>query len=586
MYNEIWKVLRNKKDIDLISKEYKISPFMAKIITNRNVLDEKQIKNYIDCDYKNLNDPYDMKDMKKSVDILMDKINEKKKIRIIGDYDVDGVMSVYILYTALKKCEANVDFEIPDRIKDGYGINKNIIELAKNDGVDTIITCDNGISAIEEVDFAKELGITIIITDHHDVKIDKDTKREILPKADGILNPKQSDCNYKFDKICGAGVVFKLMECIYEKYNISKEETYKLIEFVGIATICDVVDLIDENRVFVRKSLEMINNTTNLGLLELIKANELDEKEIVGYHYGFVIGPCINASGRLESAKKGLNMLLSETKEEASCFANELVAINEERKEMTFKGLDRAIEIIESTNLKDDRVLVVYIENIHESLAGIIAGRVKEKYNKPTIIITESEDGIKGSARSIEEYNVFEGLLDCEHFLTRFGGHPMAAGLSLKPENLDLLRRTLNENCNLTDEDLSKKINIDVVAYTNLINFGILDELKKLEPFGKGNEKPIFGMQDVEILGIKILGKNQNFMKIRLLKDGVQMEGTMFDKVSYFENKIINKYGESALNSLYGAQNNRGISISFSFYPRLNSFNGNNTLQLEISNIK
>lgn len=588
MVNEKW-ILKNKKiDLEYFKEKYNMSSSIFKILANREINNEENINNYFNSSLENLINPNNLKDMGKSIDILKEKITQKKRIRIIGDYDVDGVISTYILYTGLKRVGANVDYEIPDRIKDGYGINKNIIKSSYDDGVDTLLTCDNGISAINEIDYAKELGLTVIITDHHDVSFIENNgeKLFIKPNADAIINQKQDDCKYEFKSICGAGLSYKLIECLYENFYIDKKEAYELIEFVAIATVCDVVDLTYENRIFVKNGLEMINNTENIGLKELIKANDLEDKEITAHHLGFTIGPCINASGRLDSAKKGLELLLCKDLEKAKVLANEIVNLNKERKEMTILGVEKSIEIIEKYNLKNDNILVVYIPDMHESLAGIVAGRVKEKYNKPTIIITRSEDGAKGSCRSIEEYNIFEGLLECKCILERFGGHPMAAGLSLKEENIDKLRQMINENSKLTDEDLIKKVFIDVSIPLDSIDIKLINELKILEPFGKANSKPVFGIKDANILKGTIRGKNNNVLNLRLKSNNKFIDAILFnDKIKEFEEKFINKYGEEGLNTLY-SKNSNNFYMDFTFYPSINEWNGNKYIQIMIDSIR
>lgn len=588
MVEELWKLKNKKVDIDFMSKKYNISPFLFRLMANRDILDDKTIKSYINPVYSNLNNAKDMKDIEKACLLLKEKINLGKKIRIVGDYDVDGVISVFILYKALKRCDANIDYEIPDRINDGYGINKNIIKKAYDDGIDTIITCDNGIAAISEIEYAKSLGITVIVTDHHDVAFTEENgiRTSILPSADCILNPKQEDCNYTFKKICGAGVAFKLIEVLYESFEIKKEEVYEFIEFVAIATVCDVVDLVDENRTFVKNGLEMITNTKNIGLIELKKANDLEDKEITAYHLGFVIGPCINASGRLDSAKKGLDLLLCEDVNKAEILAKEIVDLNEERKEMTSEGLERAIKIIESSSIKDDTILVVYIHDIHESLAGIIAGRVKEKYNKPTIILTKSEEGVKGSCRSIEEYNIFEGLLSCKDILDKFGGHPMAAGLSLQEDKVEILRKRLNDTCNLTKEDLMKKISIDMSLPLESVTIPLIDELKKLEPFGKGNSKPIFGVKNARIKKAILMGKNKNVLKLKILtNENIYIDAMIFNNIEEFEEKIIKKYGQDELDSLYN-KNQNNLLMDFLFYPSINEWNQNKYIQIIVEGVR
>ncbi|MCS6104116.1 single-stranded-DNA-specific exonuclease RecJ [Clostridium botulinum] len=586
---ERWFVKNIKADYKNISKKYGISELITRLMINRNVVEDDMIKNYINPNYSNFHDPYEMKDIEKAAKILKEKIELKEKIRIIGDYDVDGVISVYILYTALKKCGANVDYEIPDRIKDGYGINKKIILEAKNDEVDTLLTCDNGISAIEQIKYAKELGMTVIVTDHHDIPFVEDEKGDrifISSEADSIINPKQIECGYKFDKICGAGVAFKLIEVLYEKMKISKEELYRLIEFVAIATVCDVVDLIDENRIFVKNGLKMINNTTNLGLKYLMKETKMDGKEISTYHLGFVIGPCINASGRLDSAKKGLKLLLSQDEEEALNLAKELVELNDERKSMTSEGVEKAIEIIEGSTMKDDKVFVIYIPQVHESLAGIIAGRIREKYNVPTIILTKAEEGVKGSGRSIEEYNMFEELLTCKDLLNKFGGHPMAAGLSLNENNIDLLREGLNRNTKLTEEELIPKITIDLPLVLENINYDMINDLELLEPFGKGNSKPLFGAKNVNAVKAMVLGQNKNVLKIKLkTTSGRVIDSIYFGDIEEFEQYITKKYNYEELQKLYGGEFN-SVNLDLVFYPSINEYNGNISIQIVIQNYR
>ena len=586
--NEKWLLRNRKVDLKAMSEKYKISQLLCKLMVNRDIIDENIINSYINPVYKYLHSPKTMKDVVIAVDIIKRKIQENKKIRIIGDYDVDGIISVFILYTALKKCGANVDYEIPDRIKDGYGINENIVKVAYDEGVDTIITCDNGISAIDQIQYAKDLGLTVIVTDHHDVPfIEEDGVRTFLSsQADAIINPKQIECEYKFKSICGAGVAFKLMEALYEEIGMDKEECYKLIEFVAIATVCDVVDLIDENRIFVKNGLEMLNNSKNIGINALKKACGLEDKEITAYHLGFVIGPCLNASGRLDSAKKGLELLLMEDDEEAKNLAQEIVDLNDARKNMTKEGVDRAINIIDSTDINNDKILVVYIPDIHESLAGIVAGRVKEQYNKPTIILTKSEEGVKGSARSIEEYNMFEGLLACKELLDKFGGHPMAAGLSLQEDKVDELRIALNNKCELTDEDLTRKIMIDSSLPLEYLNLHLIEELNVLEPFGKGNSKPVFGVRDAKITKAMLLGKDKNVLKLKLLtNNNITIDAMIFNDLENFESKIIEKYGNEELDNLYNKSNNN-IPMDFTFYPSINEWNGNKSIQIVVNGIR
>ncbi|NRT91371.1 single-stranded-DNA-specific exonuclease RecJ [Clostridium beijerinckii] len=586
---ERWFIKNIKADYKYISKKYALSELVSRLIVNRNIISDEMIRSYINPDFDKFHEPRDMKDLEKSVDILREKIKSQNKIRIVGDYDVDGVISIYILYSALKRCNANVDYEIPDRIKDGYGININIIRQAKEDGVDTILTCDNGISAIDQIKYAKELGITVIVTDHHDIPfVEKENNvREFISlSADAVVNPKQSECNYKFKQLCGAGVAFKLVEVLYDAFNIDKKECYKFIEFLAIATVCDVVDLVDENRIFVKKGLELINSTTNLGLQELIRECELTEKTLSVYHLGFIIGPCINASGRLDSAKRGLKLLLSDDEEEAVRLAKELVKLNEERKDMTMKGVEAAVEIIEKSGMINDKVFVIYIPDIHESLAGIIAGRIKEKYNVPTLVITKAEHGVKGSGRSIEEYNMFEELIKCKDLLEKFGGHPMAAGFSLKEENIDEFRRRLNENTILKDEDLLRKVTIDSVLPLDAINYDVINDLERLEPFGKSNSKPLFAEKNINLLRATILGKNRNVLKLKLkTRMNKALDAIYFGDIEKFEEEVSSKYGNEELQKLYNGEYNH-VNLDLVFYPSINEYNGNTSIQVIIQNYR
>ncbi|MBC2455937.1 single-stranded-DNA-specific exonuclease RecJ [Clostridium beijerinckii] len=586
---ERWFIKNIKADYKYISKKYALSELVSRLIVNRNIISDEMIRSYINPDFDKFHEAREMKDLEKSVDILREKIKAQNKIRIVGDYDVDGVISIYILYSALKRCNANVDYEIPDRIKDGYGINMNIIKQAKEDGVDTILTCDNGISAIDQIKYAKELGITVIVTDHHDIPfVEKENNvREFISlSADAVVNPKQSECNYKFKQLCGAGVAFKLVEILYETFNIDKKECYKFIEFLAIATVCDVVDLVDENRIFVKKGLELINSTTNLGLQELIRECELTEKTLSVYHLGFIIGPCINASGRLDSAKRGLKLLLSDDEEEAVRLAKELVKLNEDRKDMTMNGVEAAVEIIEKSGMINDKVFVIYIPDIHESLAGIIAGRIKEKYNVPTLVITKAEHGVKGSGRSIEEYNMFEELIKCKDLLEKFGGHPMAAGFSLKEENIDEFRRRLNENTILKDEDLLRKVTIDSVLPLDAINYDVINDLERLEPFGKSNSKPLFAEKNINLLRATILGKNRNVLKLKLkTRMNKALDAIYFGDIEKFEEEVSSKYGNEELQKLYNGEYNN-VNLDLVFYPNVNEYNGNTTIQIVIQNYR
>lgn len=584
---EKWMVRNVKFNTAKLAEDLGVSEVVAKLLVNRDIYKLDTAKEFLDSSIDNLYNGLDMLGMSGAVELMKNSINNNEKILIVGDYDVDGVISTYVLYTAISKCGGNVSFHIPDRIKEGYGINESIIRKASDDNVDIIITCDNGIAAIEQVKLAKELGLKVIITDHHDVPFieENEERKYVVPDADFVINPKQENCNYKFDKICGAGVAYKFIECLYEEFNISKEELYDLLQYVAIATVCDVVDLTSENRIIVKEGLKRINNTSNIGLRALFKETGLEEKVITVYTLGFVIGPSINASGRLEQAEWALKMLLSDNEIEAKELAEKLNDLNKERQELTKEGLEEAIEIIEKNNMTKDKVLVVYLEDVHESIAGIIAGRVREKYNLPTIILTKAHDGAKGSGRSIEEYNMFEELLKCKDLLGKFGGHPMAAGMSIPNENIDEFRNRLNNVTTLTDEDIIPKVSIDMGLSLSQINYELIDQISLLEPYGKANPKPTFGMKKLKVVEARILGKNRNVLKLKLTDGRLYIEGIYFGDIEGFENSVKDELGEIEYNKVFsGASNNLYLDIIC--MPDINEFNGNKKVQLVISNYR
>lgn len=586
MKSERW-VLKNKKaDFQALTSKFNISEVLARLLTNRNLIEEKEINIFLESDLKYLHNPLLMKDLEKACNILCEKIQQGKKIRIVGDYDVDGVASTYILYHALTALQAQVDYEIPDRIKDGYGINLNIIEKAARDNIDTILTCDNGISAIEQVKHGKELGMTVIITDHHDIPyvLEGEEKLYKLPEGDAIVNMKRMDCNYPFQSLCGAGVVFKLIQVLFEKFSIAKTKALTYLEIVAIATICDVMDLKDENRIIVKKGIEMLKNTENLGLRALFELNKIPLSNISSYHLGFIIGPCLNASGRLQTAKIGLELLLSNSKEEAYKLAEELKGLNDTRKDMTIKGLEQAINLVESTGLKEDKILVVYLKDTHESLAGIIAGRLKEKYHKPALVLTDAENGLKGSARSIEACNIYEELNGCREYLNKYGGHPMAAGMSLDSGDLEAFRTTLNEKTILTSEDLIPKVSIDILLPFGYLSEELVEELKRMEPFGKGNPKPLFGERNLLVNKAVILGKNANVLKLTLTNPyGRTLECMYFGNPNDFLSDLSEIYGVEEADKIFQNRENH-VRLSVTYYPDINEYNGKRTLQAVIQN--
>lgn len=583
---EKWFVAAKKADFNQIAKKYNITPVTARIIRNRDIIGDEAIDCYLNGDLSYLHDARLMKDMEKAVSIIMRKIKERKKIRVIGDYDIDGVNATYILLAALERCGADVDTDIPDRMKDGYGLNENLIRLAYDDGVDTIVTCDNGIAAVEQIRYAKELGMDVIVTDHHDIPYQEENgvRRYIMPSADAVVNPKQEDCVYPFKSLCGAGVAYKLAEVLYRECGIREEQIHEFIEFVAFATVGDVMDLVGENRIFVKTGLRRLQNTDNHGFRALLEVNQLEEKKLSAYHIGFVLGPCINASGRLDTAKKALDLLRAGTAEEAKTLALELKMLNDSRKEMTQVNLAKAVDLIESTSLKEDRILVVYIPECHESLAGIIAGRIREKYYKPSIVLTKGEEGVKGSGRSIEAYHMFEGLSECRDLLTKFGGHPLAAGLSLPEENVEELRRRMNAYSRLTEEDLTAKVSIDVPMPIDYISEEFINELDMLEPFGKANAKPVFAEKELDVIGARILGKNQNVLKLQVLNQrGTMLDAMYFGNIENFNEYVGGKFGRSELERMYQKRENR-VKLSVTYYPAVNEYNGNKSIQIVVQN--
>ncbi len=565
---EKWMVAAKRADFKGIGERFGIDQVTARIIRNRDVIGEKAIEKYLHGSRKDFYSPWLLKDMEKAVSILQEKIENRNRIRIIGDYDIDGVMSTYILLESLRGLGCDVDMMIPNRITDGYGINEHLIEQAWQEGRDTIITCDNGIAAVTQIRKAKDLGMTVIVTDHHEVPFEdlEGGRKEILPPADAIVNPKQEACSYPFAGLCGAVVAMKVMEALYEKMAPEVDLVDKMLPFAGIATIGDVMDLQDENRILVKEGLQRLHHTTNLGLQELIRVNNLEPENISPYHIGFILGPCLNASGRLDTAKRALQLLLADSREEAAVLAGDLKNLNESRKEMTAQGLEKAIKQVESTSMMEDTVLVVFLPECHESLAGIIAGRLRERYHKPSFVLTRGEEGVKGSGRSIESYSMYEKLCECKEYLTKFGGHPMAAGLSLEEENVERFRRKLNEQSGLTEEDLVEKVTIDVPMPIHYIRKDLVQELSLLEPFGKGNEKPLFAQKNLWISQMRVFGKNRNVVKMRLTdENGYPMDGVYFGNGDEF------------------AEEGRGKrKISIVYYPDINMYQGRESLQVII----
>ena len=569
--NSKWMVYAKKADFKQIASEYGIDQVLARIIRNRDICGSKDIDMYLNGNLNDIHNPHSMKDADKFVDIITKKIEEHKPVRIIGDYDIDGICSIYILFCGLKAAGADVDYVVPHRINDGYGINEHLIDNAINEGIDTIVTCDNGIAAYNQVRYAKDNGITMIVTDHHDVpfEIKDDKKVYIVPPADAVINPKQADCDYPFKLLCGAGVAYKLISLLYDRLGLDKKELEDYIEFMAIATVGDIVDLIDENRIVVKYGLKHIAHTKNTGLRALIEECQLDINNISSYHIGFVIGPCLNASGRLDTARQAIELMLCKDNEKAHNMAKELIALNNERKSMTEQETQKAIELVENTGLLKDRVLVIYLKDCHESIAGIIAGRIKERYYRPTFVITNAEDGAKGSGRSIEGYNMYEEINKCKNVLTKYGGHPMAAGLSLAISDIDIFRKMLNDNAILTGEDLIPKMWIDVPMPVWYANIRLVNQLKLLEPFGKGNEKPVFADRNLYVKTASVIGKNKNVLRCQLeTEDGTYVPAVQF--------------GINNIDDIPRA----GMRISIIYYPDINTFNGIMSLQIIIKEWK
>ncbi|PYG87417.1 single-stranded-DNA-specific exonuclease [Ruminiclostridium sufflavum DSM 19573] len=585
---EKWILKNPKNDFNKMSRSLGVSELICRILTNRGIRDYDTAKRFIKPDMEELFDGRAMKDLEKGVLIIKDKIDSGKRIRIIGDYDVDGVISTYILFKALTACGAKADYVIPHRIFDGYGINNGIIETAKKDGIDTIITCDNGISAIEQISFAKKEGLTVIVTDHHDVPFTEDdssNRIQAAPDADAVIDMKQADCKYPFKLLCGAGVAFKFIQVLYREMNIPEKEETAFYEFLAIATVCDVVDLTGENRILVKNGLRAISNTGNIGLNALMEQTGIKGKEIGVYHLGFIIGPCINASGRLDCAIKGLELLLCTDSGEAARRARELYCLNTERKNMTLAGVEEAVAAIENSSLKNDRVLVVYRPDIHESIAGIIAGKIRERYNAPAFILTDGESCVKGSGRSIDAYNMFEELQKCKELLTRFGGHPLAAGFSLEPCNVEALRMQLNNYSALTEDDLIQKVYIDAQIPVSAVNLATAEALKILEPYGKGNSKPVFADKNISVKRAAVLGANKNVLKLRLLSEGKYIDCIYFGDIQEFDDYLKERFGEEEVSSMYSGQKNN-IRLDLTFNIDVNEYNGYRNAQLILLNYR
>ena len=576
-----------KVDFKEIMDEFNLSEATVRCLVNKGYEKKEDIEAFLHPTIDKLHDPMKLKDMEVACSILNRKIKSTSRIRIIGDYDVDGIVATYILYRTLKMLGAKVDYQMPDRVDDGYGINTRMVESAYEQGIDTIITCDNGIVALEEIEPAKTCGLTFIVTDQHSLANTPEGKA-ILPKADAVINPKRQDCNYPFEELCGAAVAFKLIEALLVSYDIPDKDKYieEMISYTAIATVCDVMDLVGENRIIVKAGLDILSKTENKGLLALMEISKVDKERLSTYHLGFVIGPCLNASGRLDSAELGLELMLAQSQEEAIYLAREVRKLNDLRKDMTSENVDKAVEKIQESSMKNDKVLCIYLEDCHESIAGIIAGRIRDRYYRPTIVLTKSKDGVKGSGRSIEQYNMIEELRNSSSLMTRLGGHPMAAGLSLKEENVDLLRESLNENAKLTDQMLRRKVTIDVELPIGYVNYKLIDELKMLEPFGKGNPKPLFAERDLKIKSAFIIGESSSGIRFRMEnRYKKEMDAIYFGDVEKFFNYIADEYGQDEADKIRMGRGS-DISLTITYYPKINEYKGYKNIQLMIENYR
>jgi len=590
-----WMVAAKRADFNAIAQKYQISPVLARIIRNRDIIKDEEINKFLNGTRADLYAPELLKDMDKAVELLLQKISEGKHIRIIGDYDIDGICSTYILYKGLTECGAQTDTAIPHRIRDGYGLNEHLIQEAYDAGTDTVLTCDNGIAAYDQIEYANSLGMTVIVTDHHEVPYDEiDGERQYkVPRAQAVVDPKQEDCGYPFPEICGAVVAYKLVLALiarkeYKNWRevMESELGLELLEFAAFATIGDVMELRDENRIIVKDGLKLMADTRNIGLRALLQATGTDPAHIKPYTVGFVLGPCLNATGRLDTAVNALELFQAADVNQAAVLAGDLKAMNDSRKELTQKGVEAAKEQIAHDGLDKDRVLVIYLPEVHESLAGIIAGRIREKYCKPTFVLTKAEEGVKGSGRSIEAFHMYDEMTKCKELFTKYGGHKMAAGLSLAEENVEKFRRRLNENCTLTDEDFEEKVLIDVPMPMAYASLAFVSELERLEPFGNGNSKPQFAQKNVRFISGRVLGASRNVGKYTVAdEDGKRYELIYFGDIEGFHAYITSKYGTEALDILYHTRTLQDLAaapivLSVVYYPDVNEYRGNVSLQM------
>lgn len=581
-----WVIAAKKADFNRIGERFGIDPVIARIMRNRGMTEADEMEMYLHGTKADLYNPHLLKDVDRAAEIIYGKIREGKRIRIIGDYDIDGIQSTFILLKGLGRLDADVDYVIPDRIQDGYGLNEHLVTRAYEEGIDTILTCDNGISATEQISMAKKLGMTVVVTDHHEVPFEETEsgRRQIRSEADAVVNPKQDDCTYPFKGLCGASVAFKFIQVLYELAGVPVSEADPFIENAGFATVGDVMDLRGENRILVKLGLDMLQHTENIGMRALILQNKLEGKQLKSYHIGFILGPCLNASGRLETARLSLKLLLCQDPVRAAVMAQEIVELNASRKLMTAHAVEQAKALIEKEHYEQDRVLVIFLPDCHESLAGIVAGRIREAYYRPAFVVTRSEEGAKGSGRSIEGYSMYEEMCKCRELFTKFGGHPMAAGFSLEEKNIECLRKQLNENASLTEEELQPRVVIDVPMPVDYLYPELIRQLELLEPFGKGNEKPVFADRNLIIRSLKILGREGRVIRMSLESPGGRtIDAVYFGEADQMKQVIAEKYGKETAEDLMAGRCSRPVSLHFSYYPEIDTYYARPRMQLKIT---
>lgn len=586
-----WQQKRTKINVDAIAADMGIQKATATVLANRKLFTKKATHAFLYPEQADFYPTEKMLGVEKGLELLTSAIKKRKKIAVYGDYDVDGVMSTTILCKAITKCGGTVQYYIPHRQQEGYGLNKKAVETLANDGVEVLFTCDNGISALQEVALAKQMGMEIVILDHHEplCKVGKDGEWiDILPQGDAVIDPKQRICTYPFEALCAGGIAYKFAICLLHRFGHYEEVLEKeLISFAAIATVCDIVDLLEENRMLVKMGISAIQHTTNTGLRVLIEETNLQDRIITEYHLGFVIGPCVNATGRLESGKMAVDLFCEQNADKARDMARHLVQLNEERKTLTAQAVERITEQIEQSDALQQKVLVLYDSQTHESIAGIVAGRIKDKYHRPTIVITDAEEGAKGSARSIVGYHIFEALLACQALFTRFGGHAMAAGFSLPYENISILRQKLNENCALTENDMIPVLRIEKIMTFDEIHMVLAEELQMLSPFGKENPSPLFASQKIWIERLRCVGKNKDILQmvLREEKSNMCLSAISFDGLEQMQNLLKELYPVADCDTIIQS-GSLPMAFDMVYSIDINAYNGRKNVQLVIKDFR